>query len=181
MSRQYFEDAPYADPAIASQSAIVATTETGLFPVAQYTPIPASDARAGKIYKLTMGGIYSTGASGTLTLTPRYGTSTGGTSLGASVAQTVPISLTNEAWFLQAYLIFRAVNNGTASSSTGLLQGMFQAGGAAGTAASSCDICFGGTVVTTLDTTTAQGLWIGWTLSVAGSCTPQFCLWQSIN
>lgn len=181
MSRQYLADAPYSDPMIVSASAIVATTESALVPVvAQYTPIPASDARAGKVYKLTMGGIYSTGASGTLTITPRYGTSTGGVTFGASVAQTVPVSITGAPWFLEAFLTFRTVNNGTATSSTAMCHGAFWGAGVAATAASSCVVPFGGTSAT-VDTTTASGLWIGWTLSVAGSVTTESIIWQSLT
>jgi hypothetical protein len=161
-------------------SAIVATTESALITVAQYTPIPASDARVGKTYKLHLGGIYSTGASGTLTLTPRYGTTTGGVTFGASVAQTVPVSLSGVPWYLEAFLTFRTVNNGTATSSTAMLSGCFWGAGVAGTAASSCVVPFGGTSAT-VDTTTTQGLWIGWTLSVAGSVTTETCVWQSLN
>ena len=181
MSRQYFADNPYADPAVASQSAITATTETGLFPVAQFLPIPASDARVGKIYYGEMGGIYSTSASAsTLTLTPRWGTSTGGVTLGASIAQTVPVSLSNEAWYLRFHVIMRTVNNGSATSSTAMLQGCFWGAGIAGTASTQCVVPFGGTSGT-VDTTSAQGIWIGWTLSVAGSCTPQTCLFGSMT
>jgi hypothetical protein len=182
VSRQYFEDAPYADVQIASATAITSTAaENALVAVAQYTPVPASDARAGKVYKLTMGGIYSTSASAsTLTLTPRWGTSSSGTTFGASVAQTVPASLTNEPWFLQAYVFLRTVNNGSATQSTAMCHGCFWGGGTAGTANSGLIVPFGGTSGT-IDTTTAQGLWIGWLLSVAGSCTPQSCLWQSCN
>jgi len=179
MSRGYFEDAPYCDTAIANQSAVTATTETGLWNVAQFTPIPANDARAGKIYRLTASGIYSTGASGTLIITPRFGTTTGGVTLGASVTQTVPINLTNEAWFMSAILVVRTVG-ASGTNSTVMLGGMFQGGGIAGTAGSSCDICFGGTSGT-VDVSTASGLFIGWTLSVAGSCTPQNIVWQSVN
>lgn len=182
MSRGYFADAPYADPAIASQGAIVATTETVLFPVAQFTPIPTADARAGKVYRGWMGGIYSTGASGTLTITPRYGQVIGGITLGASTVQTVPVSLTNEPWFLEFILTIRTANNGTATSSTGMLHGAFWGGGVAATAGSGFCVPFGGTSAT-FDTsgTTAGGIWIGWTLSVAGSVTPQSCVFGSIT
>jgi hypothetical protein len=180
VSRQYFFDAPYADPAIASQSAIVATTETVLFPVAQFLPIPAGDARAGKIYWFKMGGIWSTGASGTLTITPRYGQVIGGITLGASVATTVPVSASNVPWWMDGFLTIRTANNGTATSSTGMLHGVFCGGGLAAT--SGFSVPFGGTSGT-FDTSgaTAGGIWIGWTLSVAGSVTPQSCLFGSMS
>lgn len=180
MSRQYFLDAPYCDPCLANQSAIVATTETVLFPVATFTQVPASDARVGKMYWFKMGGIYSTGASGTLTLTPRWGTTTGGVTFGASVAQTVPVSLTNEPWYIDGFIVMRTVNNGVATSSTAMAHGCFYGGGVAATAGSSFAVPFGGTSAT-IDTSTTQGFFLGWTLSVAGSVTPQSCAFGSVN
>jgi hypothetical protein len=183
MSRQYFSDAPYGDVPIANLTAVTATTETILWPQ-QYSLVPANDGRAAKVYKLTAGGIYSTGASGTLTITPRWGSGITGTSLGASIAQTVPINLTNEAWFMTAIVTIRTVGAAGANSSV-ILNGMFNGGGAAGTAASSCDVMFGGTAanvdLSTTGTATTGGIVIGWTLSVAGSCTPQQVVWQSVN
>lgn len=177
MSRQYFGDLPYADPAIASQGAIVATTETVLFPVAQYLPIPASDARAGKVYAFKMGGIWSTAATGTLTLTPRYGLTSGGIALGASVATTVPVSATGVPWWIDGFLVMRTVNNGTATSSTCMLHGVFSG---CGITAGGITVPFGGTSGT-IDTTVASGIWIGWTLSVAGSVTPESCIFGSMS
>src|SRR5271155_5197550 len=117
MSRQYLMDAPYADPMIASASAIVATTETGLIPatsgLSQYTPVPASDARAGKGYWFKLGGIWSTAATGTLTITPRWGTTSAGITFGASVATTVPVSASGVPWYIDGFLVMRTVNNGT--------------------------------------------------------------------
>ena len=179
MSRQYFEDAPYADPAIASGSAIVATTETALWNVAQFTPIPANDARAGKVYELTASGIYSTSATGSLTLTPRFGTTIGGVLLGASQSQTVPASITNEQWFMKAIMTVRSVGAPGANSVV-VLGGTFAGGGIAATGNSSLVLGFGGTVGT-VDLSAAGGIWIGWTLSVAGSVTVMQTVWQSIN
>src|SRR4051794_21589205 len=98
MARQYFQDV-LVDPPLADLTAVTATTETGLWLPALYTPIPAfgqNGPSPGKVYKVTAGGIWSTGASGTLTITPRYGLTTAGVSLGISVAQTVPVSITNQ-------------------------------------------------------------------------------------
>lgn len=179
MSRQYFQDV-LVDPPSANLTAVVATTETGLWSVPIWTPVNAGDPRAGKIYKVTAGGIMSTGASGTLTITPRWGTSTSGGSLGASVAQTVPINLTAVPWILEFFLAFRAIGT-AASTSTCVGHGSFRSAGAAATAGSTLGLAFGGTALTTADTTTAQGIFIGWTLSVAGSVTPQTVFIQSLN
>jgi hypothetical protein len=180
MSRQYFEDL-LTDPPLANLTAVTATVETGLWNVAQFSPIHAFDAYrgAGKVYRLCAGGIFSTAASGTLTITPRVGTTTSGITLGASIAQTVVVSLTNEAWFLHSMWIVRSLGAPGANSSV-MGTGVFNGGGAAATAASNNTIAFGGTAAT-CDLSVETGIFIGWTLSVAGSCTPQWVTMQSLN
>ena len=183
MSRGYFEDMPYGDPPIANLTAVTATTETILWNQ-QFSSVPANDARAGKVYRLTAGGILSTAASGTLIITPRWGSTTGGTTLGASVTQTVPINLTAVPWFMTAICTVRTVG-APGANSTVMLNGLFQSAGTAATAGSGFDVVFGGTSGTvdlsTTGTATTGGIVIGWTLSVAGSCTPQQVVWQSLN
>lgn len=180
MSRQYFEDLLVEPPTLNPlAAAITATVETALWPTALFSPINVGDVRAGKVYKVSAGGIFSTGASGTLTITPRVGTSTSGITLGASVAQTVVASLTNEAWFLQCIMVVRTVGL-AGTNSTAIGTGQFQGGGAAATAASNVSVIFGGTSAT-FDASIQQGLFIGWTLSVAGSVTPQWVTFQSMN
>src|SRR5205814_6785856 len=134
-----------------------------------YTPIFANDPKAGKIYVVEAGGFFSTGGSGTLTISPFYGGS-GGVALGASVAQTVVINLTAEPWFLRFVLVFRTI--GAAGANSGVTcTGTFHAGGAAATAASSIDIVFGSTSTTStsVDATVNKDITIQKTLSVAGS------------
>lgn len=187
MGRQYFPDLG-AEPNAADLPAIVATTETNLLTnaanLALYTPIgigfTPGGPQQGKIYHFVYGGIITTGASGTLTLTPRYGTTTAGVSLGASGAQTVAINLTNVPWFIDAWLVCRALS-ATASSSTFICSGKFSMSGTLATAGGGCIIPFGGTVATTCDTTAAGSLCMGWTLSVAGSVTPRIALVRPIN
>lgn len=181
MSRQYFAEVTI-DPPTANLTAVVATTETGLWNVPQFSPIHAFDAYrgVGKIYKLMAGGIFSTSASAsTLIITPRIGTTTGGVTLGASVTQAVPASLSNEAWFMQFVLVVRTLG-APGANSTCIGTGLFQGGGTAGTAASATDLAFGGTSAT-VDFSVETGIFIGWTLSVAGSCTPQWVTMQSLN
>lgn len=179
MSRQYLADMPYGDLPIANLTAVTATAETALWNVAQYTPIPANDARANKVYRMMAGGIMSTAASGTLTITPRVGTTTGGVTLGASIAQTVVVSLTNVAWEMDFTLVVRTVG-APGANSTCIGTGNLQAAGAAATAGSNISVVYGGTSAT-VDFSVATGLFIGWTLSVAGSVTPQWITWQSLN
>jgi hypothetical protein len=183
MSRQYFEDVPFGDVPIANLTAVTATTETILWNQ-QFTTVPANDARAGKVYRLTAGGILSTGASGTLIITPRWGNGITGTTLGASVTQTVPINLTAVPWFMTAIVTVRTVG-APGANSTVMLNGSFQSAGTAATAGNAFVLAFGGTSGTvdlsTTGTATTGGIVIGWTLSVAGSCTPQQVVWQSVN
>jgi hypothetical protein len=180
VSRQYFRDAPYTDPVLANQTAITATTETILLP-AQFIGIPANDIRTGKVYKLDAHGIMSTGASGTLTLTPRWGTTTSGTSLGASQAQTVVINLTNVPWTIQGWIYCRGPLGAAGANTPVVVHGFLQAAGAAGTAGSAIEVMFGSTASVNVDASIAAGFQIGWTLSVAGSCTPMSAILQSLN
>lgn len=177
MSRQYFEDL-LAEPPIANLTAITATVETGLWNVAQYTPIPAGDAKPGRIYRVTAGGIVSFASTGTLIITPRFGTSTSGVTLGANAAQTVPGANTNVPWILDFTLVVRTVG-APGANSTVIGTGTFNANGT-GAANTGMSVNFGGTSGT-VDVSVASGIFIGWTLSVAGSVTPQYCFIQSLN
>src|SRR5215469_2887283 len=118
MSRQYFEDL-IIDPPTANIVATTSTAETGLWNVAQFSPIHAFDGYkgVGKVYRLMAGGIFSTSSvAPTLILTPRVGTTTGGITLGASITQTLPASLTNEAWFMHAVFVVRTLGAPGATS-----------------------------------------------------------------
>jgi hypothetical protein len=178
MGRGYFEDLTL-DPPLANLAAVTATVETVLWPAAEYTPITARDGRAGKIYRVTAGGIVSFATTGTLIITPRAGPVIGSPSLGANAAQTVQgAAVTNAAWTLDFTLIVRALGIGALSTVVGT--GSFCAQGT-GAASTGMSVCFGGTVVTTMDLTIASGITFGWTLSVAGSVTPQYAFIQPLN
>ena len=185
MSRQYFEDMPI-EPLCGSNTicsstgaAITATTETALFPVAQ-TIIPAADVRPGKVWKLSAGGIYTTGATGTLTITPRWGTTVSGVTMGASVAQTAPVyNITAGAWYMEFMCLCMSTSWQTLIHASVIGTGFFKGQGLGGTAASCNNIVFGGTAATV--DPAAGGICIGWTLSVAGSISPQWQILQSLN
>lgn len=178
-TRQYIADV-LCEPPIANLTAVTATTETILWNVSNYSPINANDCRPGKIYRVMAGGIVTTAASGTLTITPRFGlTVAAGITMGASGAQTVPVSLTNVAWTLQFICVGRTVG-APGVNSTVIGTGDFQMSGTLATAGSGTGVAFGGTSAT-VDVSIATGICIGWTLSVAGSVTPQFCFIQSLN
>lgn len=183
MSRQYFEDL-IIDPPLANLTAVTAAALTSLWNVPQFSPIHAFDGYrgAGKVYRLMAGGIFSTsGTPGTATLSPFFGTTTGGVALGASVAQTMVASLTNEAWFMHAVLVVRSVGAPGVNSNV-VLTGQWQGGGAAGTAASNNTLTFGSTGSVAVDLSVETGICIGWTWSVAtDSITPLWVTMQSLN
>lgn len=186
MSRQYFADLPNGDPNTVNYGAITGTTEASLWGAlvgsSWPTQIQPSEVRPGKVWKLSAGGIITTSTTGAFTLTPRVGQVIGGITLGASIAQTVPgTALTNQAWYLEFNLVCRTVSP-VATSSTFIGTGFFIASGLGGAAGAPLAISMGGTSATADTTgTTACGLWMGYTLSVAGSCTPQWLTWQSLN
>ena len=174
MSRQYFAEvlAPIME---ADQTAVTGTTETALWPVSPWTATVANQLQPGQIYRLYACGVMSTAAStpGTLTITPRWGTSSSGTALGASAASaTLTASKTTVPWWLEALLQCRTIGSG----GTAVLTGTFQ-----------CDqagvstLCFGGPS-TTIDTTTAQGLYVGVTLgSATDSMTTRIVTLEALN
>jgi hypothetical protein len=180
MARPPFEASSLVDPNAVDLTAVTATTEAGLWTVANQTPIPALYPRSGQTFELVATGIMSTAASAsTLIITPRYGTTTGGVTLGPSVTQTVPASLTAVGWYMHAILNFRKVDNSAATQSVVMCGGVFVGTGTIATAGTAFTLPFGGTSGT-VDTTAAGGLFIGWTLSVAGSVTPRVVFWKDI-
>jgi len=179
VSRQYFGDV-LIEPVASAYTTITATTETVLVPTA-LVPIPANEPRAGKIYELTVGGTFTSGASGTMTITPRYGLVIGGTSLGASGAQTVVPSITTAPFIYRCLLVIRSIGLPGANS-TVICTGKWESAGAAGTASSQTSVHHGtvGAAIS-VDTSVAAGLWIGLTVSVAPSIIPLWHVWRSLN
>jgi hypothetical protein len=165
-------------PPIANLTAIVATTETALWNAQQFTPIYADEAYAGKVWEVTAFGIMSFAATGTLTLTPRFGLTVAGVTMGASVAQTTPGATTNQPWFLRMIVECRTVG-APGANSTVIGAGHFGTNGA-GTAGTAIAMHFGGTQAT-VDVSVLSGITIGWTLSVAGTVTPQFAMIRQLN
>lgn len=179
MARQYLQDGPFIDPPVSAPlSANTATTATDMWSGAQYTPIFANDPKAGKVYCVQAGGVLTTSTSGTLTITPFYGTNAG-VAMGASGAQTVPVSRTAIAWFLTFMVVFRTVGAAGANS-TCIGEGCFNLGGTLATAGSGMTLPFGGTVAT-VDATVNKDITIQKTLSVAGSFTTDWALIYSLN
>jgi hypothetical protein len=181
-ARQYLADGPYIDPPVSAPlSANTSTSAVDMWTGATYTPIFANDPKAGKIYVVEAGGIISTGASGTLTITPFYGTSSG-VALGASAAQTVAINLSNVPWYLRFVVVFRVIGAAGANS-TVTCSGVFYMSGTLATAGSGCAIPFGSTSTTStsVDATVNKDITIQKTLSVAGSFSTNYAYIASLN
>lgn len=179
MSRQYFADV-LTEPVNSAYTTITATSETVLIPTA-LTGIPANEPRAGKIYELTVGGTITTGAAGTMIITPRYGLVVGGTSLGVSPTQNYVPSITLAPFLYRALLIFRSIGLPGANSMA-ICSGKWESGGAVATPSSQTSVQHGtaGAAIS-VDTSVASGLWIGITCSVAPSIIPQWHMWRSLN
>lgn len=182
MARQYLTDAGPVEAAITDPlAANVTTTAVGMWNSQQYTPIFAYDARPGKVYIVEAGGLITTAGSGALTISPSISTTNAaGTTLGASIAQTVPVSSLSGPWFLRFVLTVLTTGAPGGTNSTIKGTGMFQSGGVAATANSGCDLCFGGTSAV-FDHSVNQTIWISKTLSVAGSWTTQWATIYSPN
>ncbi len=196
MARQYF-NSQVADSLIVSATTGSITSLTGIF-----TPAQANQAFpvgyglgapfAGQIYRFAMGGILTTGTTGTMVITPVFGPSTAqvaltaGVVLGASGAQTYTASQTNIPWRLEGELVFRTIS-AVATTSTCWCTGSFWSVGAIGTAGSAWVQTFGSTAAVSVDTTgtAAAGsfgaLNFGITFSVAGTVTAQWTSMQTLN
>jgi hypothetical protein len=182
MARQYLQDAGPVEPAITDPlAANTATTAVGMWNSQQYTPIFAYDARPGKIYVVRAGGLITTAATGALTISPTISTTNAsGTTLGASIAQTVPVSSLSGPWNLEMTLIVLTTGAPGGTNATIKGTGWFLSGGVAATANSGLNVQFGGTSAV-FDHSVNQTIWISKTLSVAGSWTTQFAYIYSPN
>jgi hypothetical protein len=143
-------------------------TEGNLWTPAIWTPIPANSMMAGKIYKVSYGGIFTTTATqGTLTFTPRLGQSStpaSNVTLGASNAVAWAASLTNAAFYGELTAVCRSLGL-AASGATFVGNGIaFTQGAAAATATA---FVYGGSVPATVDNTAASGMIVSATISVA--------------
>lgn len=175
--RQGFSGTVLAGPPPSSHSAVANTvTRTNLWVPAIWTPIPALDLAAGRTYRLRAGGIISTTATPTIIFTPTFGqsaTPASNISLGGSITLTLG-TLSSAPWKAEFTLIVRSL--GVAASTSSVVgSGEIVIGGAAATA--SQVLAVGGTVVTTADHSSAQGLCLDvtWgTASVSNTVTAQW-------
>jgi hypothetical protein len=182
VARQYLQDDGFLEPAIADPlAANAATTAVGMWNSLQYCVIPAYDSRPGKVYVLEAGGLITTAATGALTISPTISTTNAaGTTLGASIAQTVPASAPSQPWYLKMILCCRTTGAPGGTNATMLGHGFFMGGGLAATASTGLHVTFGGTSAV-YDHSVTQSIWISKTLSVAGSWTTQFVDFAAMN
>ncbi len=160
MARQYFNSA-LSDALIVAASITPTTAKTFLLTQAQANqalPLPYGQAApfAGQIFRFALGGLITTPATGTLIIDPVHGngatSTTGGTDMGASPAQTVTASLSSIPWRMEGELIYRLIS-GAATASTAWLVGNFWSQGTLATAGGGWTIPFGSTAVVSVDTT----------------------------
>jgi hypothetical protein len=181
MARQVLQDGPYIDPPVADAlTANAATTAVSMWDGSVFTPLFANDAKAGKIYVIEAGGLITTAATGALTIAPGLGTSSPGTTLGSSIAQTAPVSSLSGPWFLRSTWVVRTISATAGANSTIIGSGLFQSGGVAATANSGLDVTFGGTSCS-FDPRVNNFFTFQKTLSVAGSFTTQWVAIYAMN
>lgn len=168
---------------LADQTAVTGTTEVAMWPVAQYTGFGANQLRAGQVWELTAFGVLTTAGSsqGNITITPRFGTSSGGTALGASAATALAASATNVAWKLKYNFVVRSVGAAGANSNV-VGNGEFSTTVAAIAASTGNQILFGSTASVAVDLSVASGLYMGVTMgSASDSLKTLFVGLESLN
>lgn len=147
------------------------TVITALWNAANRTPIPANWIDGGEIFEIFAYGVMTTAVTGaqTVTFTPIFGTTTGGTSLGASIAAPLEAKVfTNTQWNARMVVHFRQGGSGGLATCSGTFEALPLVGVAAGTAEGGT-VPFGtaSTTPTTVDTTAAAGLLLCVTPSLA--------------
>lgn len=182
MARQTLQDGPYLDAPIASPvSADVATTAVLMWNPLQYTKFYGDEARPARVYVVEAGGLITTASTGALTISPSITTTNAaGTTLGASIAQTAPVSSLSGPWFLRSIWVVRTKGAPGGNNATINGQGIFVSGGVAATANSGLQVAFGGTPAI-FDQSVANAIAFTKTLSVAGSWTTDWCIGYWMN
>src|ERR1700745_2143704 len=91
------------------QTTITGTSESAFWPVNPWSSMVAYQVQPGQGYRFEEEGLMSTASSspGTLTITPRWGTTTAGTSMGASAAASLTANISNAPWTMRGKLLFR--------------------------------------------------------------------------
>lgn len=181
MGRQGFASMDVVDAPPTSHAAIASTTtETSLWKAMLWGLIPAFDMRAGKVYKMSFGGIIQTTGTPTYIWTPRILTADAtpptGISLGVSATVTAGTIAASSPFFGEFTFVVRSL--GIAAAGTTVTGNGFvvcaQAAGAVSQA-----IAFGASVPTTVDHTVATGLSISLTWSASSASNTCTCQWTA--
>lgn len=181
MARQFLQDGPLVDAPVGDAlAANTATTAVDAWDGKSYTPLFANDAKAGKFYYIHASGLITTAATGALTIGLGLGTSSPGTTMGSSIAQTVPASSLSGPWSMDIWVQIRTITTRGAATSTAMADGVFRSGGVAATANSGMTVTFGGTSCV-FDVNADNFFTVQKTLSVAGSWTTRYAFICSIN
>lgn len=171
------------EPPIANQTQVAAAAITLLWDTPNLTPLPPSNVAgsplaANTVYKVNAWGVTTSAvtAGATATFTPGFGTTSGATSLGASVAYPIIISLTNVMWVAEMWVHFRTIGAAGLATCGGFVDSQIFAGFGS-TAATNASAVFGtaSTTATTVVTTAAQGLTLCVTPSLATNT------WQTLG
>lgn len=173
----------------ASELNILGADANGTTPQAminQYCAIAPNDARAGKVYRVTAGGVYGTTGTPTIIWTPRWGSSTTvatNVSLGVSSTYTTASGVSAQPWFAEFLFTVRTAPPG-ATAGTGKGHGYVAMGISAATGA----ILTMGKTAATIDTTGQGTAGCGLTLNItwgtsnaSNTLTTENFLLQSLN
>lgn len=168
----------------ASELNILGDSANGTTPqsyIDQFCKIPINDPRAGKVYEVTFGGIYSTTGTPTITWTPRWGSSTTvatNVTFGAGPALTTASGASNLPWLGRCVVVIRTAGLG-ATGGTAMADGFVVMGALA--------VSMGGTQAT-IDTTGQGAAGVGITInatwgtsSASNTYTPQIYFLRSLN
>lgn len=177
MARQLFQEGNYIDSPIAGLTALTLNTIEPLWVAATYTPIYANDAKAGKIYTVKAGGILTRDATAaTVVITPFWNA----IALGASAAQTTPVSVTNVPWQFEMDIIFRTIG-AAGNNSTCFGIGRFSMQGVLATGGSGMTVMCGSTAAS-VDATINASIQINKTWSAGvNSIATHYCYIFSRN
>lgn len=163
---------------VADQTAVVGTAEAIMWSSPYGSLAPNFFDAPGKTVRLRGFGIMTTGATpGTATFTPRFGTSTGGTSLGAGTASgTLVASQTAVPFFFDCKCVCSLIGTTGQIAFFGIWESV------RGYTTSPGAVEIGAAARTTVDTTATAGLVVGGTFSNAGtSMTVRSLTIESLN
>lgn len=176
----------------ASELNIIGVDINGTCPQAvinQYMAIPANDARAGKVYQVEAGGIYSNTSTPTILFTPRWGSSptvATNITLGASGTFTTITATTNLPYYITFTFAIRTAPPG-ATLGTGYGTGTVSLGIPVTSSQFMTDLYIGGTAAT-IDTTGQGAAGCGITMnatwgtsSASNTSTCQWWIMRSLN